>query len=75
MNRREIRRVSRLRRHRVAAAVAVACSTGPEGLKWLSPGLIRRALVDDLAVVHVQLVRVHGFLTRHGRHMEVLDAV
>ena len=37
--------------------------------------LILRALVDDLAVVHVQPVRVHGFPTGHGRHMEVLDTV
>jgi hypothetical protein len=75
MNGQEIRRVSRMRRHRVAAAVALAYSTGPEGLKWLGPGLIRRTLVDDLAIIHVQLVRVHGFPTRHGRDVEVLDTV
>jgi hypothetical protein len=37
--------------------------------------LIDRALVDDLAVVHVQLAQIHGLSTRHGVHMEVLDPV
>ena len=35
--------------------------------------LINRALVDDLAVVHVQLARVHGVPPGDGLHMEVLD--
>jgi hypothetical protein len=32
-----------------------------------------RALVDDLAVIHVQLVRIRGVPARDGAHMEVLD--
>jgi hypothetical protein len=75
MNRQGTRRVSELSRNRVAAAIAVARSIWREGLKLLGPGLIRRALVDDLAVIHVQLVRVDGSPTGHGRHMEVLDTV
>jgi hypothetical protein len=39
----------------------------------LRAGLILRAFIDDLAVVHVQLARVHGVPTRGGAHMEVLD--
>ena len=39
----------------------------------LRTGLVLRALVDDLAVVHVQLVRVHGLPTGDGLHVEVLD--
>jgi hypothetical protein len=35
--------------------------------------LIDRAFVDDLAVVHVQMVRVHGVPAGDGRDMEVLD--
>lgn|SRR5882724_1667046 len=41
----------------------------------LGAGLVLRALVDDLAVVHVQLVRVHSVPARDGLHMEVLDPV
>jgi hypothetical protein len=37
--------------------------------------LILRALIDDLAVVHVQPVRVHSFPAGHWGHMEVLDAM
>jgi hypothetical protein len=40
-------------------------------LRGLWAGLILRALVDDLAVVHVQLARVHGLSTRDGLHMQV----
>jgi hypothetical protein len=39
----------------------------------LFAGLVLRALVDDLAVVHVQLARVHGVSTRDGLHMQVGD--
>jgi hypothetical protein len=39
----------------------------------LRAGLILRAFVNDLAVVHVQLARVHGIPARGGAHMEVLD--
>jgi hypothetical protein len=39
----------------------------------LGAGLVLRALVDDLAVVHVQLVRVHGVPAGNGLHVEVLD--
>ena len=42
------------------------------GARGLRAGLVLRALVDDLAVVHVQLARVHGLSTRDGLHMEVL---
>jgi hypothetical protein len=31
--------------------------------------LIDRAFVDDLAVVHMQMVRVHGVPTGDGLHM------
>ena len=41
----------------------------------LGARLIHRALVDDLAVVHVQLAWVDGFPTGNGSHMEVLDTV
>jgi hypothetical protein len=41
----------------------------------LSARLILRALVDDLAVIHMQLARVHRFPARNGGHMEVLDAM
>jgi hypothetical protein len=75
MDKQETRRVSRLRRHRAASAIAAAHSTELAGLKRLCPGLIRRALIDDLAVVHVQPARVHGFPPGHGGHVEVLDAV
>ena len=42
----------------------------PGGL-WA--GLVLRALVDDLAVVHVQPARVYGLSTRDGLHMQVGD--
>lgn len=42
-------------------------------VRRLDAGLILRALVDDLAVVHMQLARVHGIPARNGAHMEVLD--
>jgi hypothetical protein len=42
-------------------------------MQWLRPGLVRRALVDDLAVIHVQLARVHRVPARDGGDMEVLD--
>ena len=44
-------------------------------VKGLRAGLVLRTLVDDLAVVHVQLVWVHRVATRHGSHMQVLDAM
>jgi len=39
----------------------------------LSAGLVLRALVDDLTVVHVQLARIHGRSTGDGLHMQVGD--
>jgi hypothetical protein len=42
-------------------------------LALLCAGLILRTLVDDLAVIHVQLARMHGLSARHGVHMEVLN--
>jgi hypothetical protein len=42
-------------------------------LRGLWARLILRALVDDLAVVHVQLVRVRGLSAWDGLHMEVRD--
>ena len=43
--------------------------------RWveLSTRLIDRAFVDDLAVVHMQLLRVHGVPAWDGRDVEVLD--
>ena len=41
-------------------------------VRGLRAGLVLRALVDDLAVVHVQLARVHGLSTRDRLHMEVV---
>jgi len=35
--------------------------------------LIDRAFVDDLAVVHMQLPRVHDISTRDGLHMQMGD--
>ena len=43
------------------------------GSEGLFAGLVLRALVDDLAVVHMQLPRVHGVSTRNGLHMQVGD--
>jgi hypothetical protein len=42
-------------------------------LRGLWARLILRALVDDLAVVHVQPARVHGLSAWDGLHMEVGD--
>jgi hypothetical protein len=41
----------------------------------LRAGLILRTFVDDLAVVHVQLARIHDLAARDGVHMEVLNPV
>jgi hypothetical protein len=51
----------------------VARVAGRSGVRGLRAGLVLRALVDDLAVIHVQLVWVHGVSARDGAHMEVLD--
>jgi hypothetical protein len=37
--------------------------------------LIDRAFVDDLAVVHAQLARVHGIAARDGSDMQMLDSM
>jgi hypothetical protein len=42
---------------------------GTSGVKGLFAGQVLRALVDDLAVVHAQLARVHGISARDGLHM------
>jgi hypothetical protein len=44
-------------------------------VRGLRAGLVLRALVDDLAVIHVQPARVHGLSTRDGLHMEVRDSM
>jgi len=41
----------------------------------LGPGLILRALVDDLAIIHVELVEVGDPSTGDGGDMQVLDAM
>jgi hypothetical protein len=40
-------------------------------VRGLFAGLVLRAFVDDLAVVHVQLPRVHNVSTRDSLHMQV----
>jgi len=45
------------------------------GETGLDPGLILRALVDDLAIIHVELVQVGDPSTGDGGDMEVLDAM
>jgi len=41
----------------------------------LRAGLILRALVDNLAVVHVQLVQINDLSARSGGDMQMLDAM
>ena len=55
---------------KMAAAVRFCAKTL---MRRLEAGLILRALVDDLAVVHVELARVHVIAARDGVHMEVVD--
>jgi hypothetical protein len=45
------------------------------GETGLDPGLMLRALVDDLAIIRVELVQVGDSSTRDGGDMEVLDAM
>ena len=45
------------------------------GEAGLGPGLILRALVDDLAPIHVELVEVGDPSTGDGGDMQVLDAM
>jgi hypothetical protein len=42
---------------------------GVMDVRRLGSGFILRALVDHLAVVHVELVRVHDLPTRNGGDM------
>lgn len=49
--------------------------TGKPRTRRLGAGLVLRALIDDLAVVHVQLARIGSVLARDGLHVEVLDPV
>jgi hypothetical protein len=44
-------------------------------VRQLGSGFILRALIDNLAVVHVELVHAHDLPTRHGGDMQVLDAM
>jgi hypothetical protein len=48
---------------------------GVMSARRLGSGLILRALVDDLAVVHVELVCVHGLPAGDRGDMQVLDAM
>jgi hypothetical protein len=68
-----IGQISRRDVNRVMARVLVSSSIGMVWRDWLRTGLVLRALVDDLAVVHAQLARVHGISTRDGLHMQVVD--
>jgi hypothetical protein len=45
------------------------------GRRGLGAGLILRALVDNLAVVHVELVHMHDLPAGNRSDMEVLDAM
>jgi hypothetical protein len=45
------------------------------GCRGLGAGLILRALVDNLAVVHVELVHMHDLPAGNRSDMEVLDAM
>ena len=49
--------------------------TGKPRTRRLGAGLVLRALIDDLAVVHVQLARIGSVLARDGLHVKVLDPV
>jgi hypothetical protein len=62
-------------RRRLGSDTPVYDADKRSGVRRLRTGLILRALVDDLAVVHVQLARVHGFPARDRGHMEVGDPV
>jgi hypothetical protein len=65
--------IQRLGIEAAAAATALDWSARMTQVRGLGAGLILRALVDDLAVIHVQLARVHGVAAGDGAHMEVLD--
>ena len=43
--------------------------------RGLGAGLILRALIDNLAVVHVELVHIDDLAAGSGRDMQVLDAM
>jgi hypothetical protein len=43
--------------------------------RGLGAGLILRALIDNLAVVHVELVHINDFPAGGGGDMQVLDAM
>jgi hypothetical protein len=43
--------------------------------RGLGAGLILRALVDNLAVVHVELVHLHDLPAGNGGNMQVLDTM
>ena len=45
------------------------------GETGLGPGLILPALVDDLAIIHVELVHMHDLPAGNRSDMEVLDAM
>jgi hypothetical protein len=59
----------------VAARRWVHHATGLMGGGRLRFGLILRALIDDLAVVHAELVEVRDLPTGDGGDMQVLDAM
>ena len=45
------------------------------GAAGSGPGLIHRAFVDDLAVIHPQLARSHRLAARYRGDVELLDAM
>jgi hypothetical protein len=57
----------------MAARIPRRCST--EVRRALRPGLIHRALVDDLAIIHLDLVWVGDRPTRDGSDVEMLNTM
>jgi hypothetical protein len=50
-------------------------TSGVRRVRQLGSGFILRALVDNLAVVHVELVHVHDLPTGYRGDVQVLDAM
>src|SRR5262245_51887293 len=55
------------------SGTSVHHAVGTLAVRGLFAGLVLGAFVDDLAVVHVQLPRVHDVSTRDGLHMQMGD--
>jgi hypothetical protein len=69
------RRTAWLRELQCMSGVLVQGAAGVARVRVLRTGLVLRALVDHLAVIQVQLVRVRYLPTWDGGNMQVLDAM